>query len=305
MVCDVCYCKWEAEGCHVPMTLGRCGHSLCSDCVSVIKQADGSTECPTCRVVSPAASVLKNYAMIRLLRPLRKHQDSARITNVEGRVGDLRVGASLFPSLHKPLVAPPVGSSLGVWEYYGLLGLIEGDERLRSVYRSSRDGTTYANLLRCVGDKTGLVFIIRKDMYVFGAFISDGIWEPDDPTDWHYYPCDVWQFSLAGHFKKPTKIEIRRDWQNVRVAGREEGCMLIDAKVYIGGHLYLYDGRCSGPGEDEQPAADIRSCCQCTHTDHVPEDYMGRRNEYGTAHLAGSSDFMADEIEVLHLSGQQ
>ncbi|CEM24453.1 unnamed protein product [Vitrella brassicaformis CCMP3155] len=49
-------------------------------------------------------------------------------------------------------------------------------------------------LLRCVGDKQRLLFVIRKDHYVFGAFLSAGLEPPDHPTwsNLNEYRCDVW-----------------------------------------------------------------------------------------------------------------
>mmetsp|Transcript_16459 Transcript_16459/g.46836 ORF Transcript_16459/g.46836 Transcript_16459/m.46836 type:complete len:154 (-) Transcript_16459:436-897(-) len=79
--------------------------------------------------------------------------------------------------------------------------------RLKLIYRASRDGPSYGDLLRCVGDTKDLVFVVSKGEYVFGAFVSGGLQLPDDPTGVNEYDCDGWQFSLAGHFTKgPTKL---------------------------------------------------------------------------------------------------
>ncbi|CEM12819.1 unnamed protein product [Vitrella brassicaformis CCMP3155] len=166
--------------------------------------------------------------------------------------------ASLL-AIHMQTVDLPEGTSLTRQEYYDLLGLL-GDHtmKLQSIYRSSRDGTTYSDVLRCVGGKTGLVFLIRKDQYVFGSFISAGIQPPDEPTSGHWYGCDVWDFSLAGHFPEPTKIDIDDKNQCVSVAGREG--QVNAASVEIGGWLRL--GREVG---GDAPAADIRSCLQPAH----------------------------------------
>ncbi|CEM18483.1 unnamed protein product [Vitrella brassicaformis CCMP3155] len=93
---------------------------------------------------------------------------------------------------------------------------------VRPIYRSSRDGTSYADMLRCVGDNTSrIVFIIWKDQYVFGCYISGGLRLPDDHNGVKMQWCDVWYFSLAGHFARPTMIDLRgRGWQFVEVAGR-------------------------------------------------------------------------------------
>ncbi|CEL94354.1 unnamed protein product [Vitrella brassicaformis CCMP3155] len=193
-------------------------------------------------------------------------------------------------------VSPPEGTSLSASQYKALLDLMgsnNGTElNVTSLYRSSVNGTTYDDLLDSVGDAEPLVFVIRKDKYVFGAFINCGLKLPDDPTGRHWYDCDLWHFSLAGHFDTPTKL--RRE-QNVRVAGREGSAW--GANVKIGGALYLGDDENSG-----RPAADIRSCYQYTHSDDVPEGYTGEYHG-GGAVLGGSDFFHADKMEVLQVDG--
>ncbi|CEM03385.1 unnamed protein product [Vitrella brassicaformis CCMP3155] len=162
--------------------------------------------------------------------------------------------------------------------------------KLRLLYRASRDGTKYDDLLRCVGDEWDLVFVICKDEYVFGVFISDGLQEPDDPTARRKYECDVWWFSLAGHFAQPTKIDIHRGYQCVYVAGRD-GSVGRGAKVEVGGYLELGHGHSSG-----WPAADIRSCCQKIYSKWLPR--------FCTGGSFPSPYFMADEIEILQVVTQ-
>ncbi|CEM02012.1 unnamed protein product [Vitrella brassicaformis CCMP3155] len=197
----------------------------------------------------------------------------------------------------------PIGSSVGLSYVAHIAKWLGGHTSLTLIHRSLRDGSAYDDMLRCVGDKRGLVFIIRKDQCVFGAFITAGIRLPDDPTDtkWYKYGCDVWWFSLAGHFEQPTKIDIPGREQYVAVAGREGS--VYGAYVFIGGGLYLGDGRGS-----DRPAADIRSCAQLTHSRDVPAGYVGASNSYqdsyGSAMLGGSYEFLAFEIEVLHVGGQ-
>ncbi|CEL98349.1 unnamed protein product [Vitrella brassicaformis CCMP3155] len=162
--------------------------------------------------------------------------------------------------------------------------------RLKLIYRASRDGPSFDDLFRCVGDATGLVFVIRRDKYVFSAFISAGIRLPDDPRGENGYECDVWYFSLAGHFAKgPTKV-----WEGkwrVCVAGREG--TVDGAKLWIGVWLCLgYEGGAAG---------DVRSCRQLILNWVVPDGYVGVRNDYGYALFGGSEEFMADEVEVLTL----
>jgi len=258
-------------------------------------------------VITTAANVTKNYSLTKLLDSLQKEQAAKRIDDLRGRVGDLRVGkATLLPSLFTPLVRVPAGSSLSVWEYYDLLGVIGGNTQVtRLLYRASVHGTTYDDLLRCLGDKTGLAFIIRKPPYKFGAFISGGIQLPDGPTDRHNYDCDVWYFSLAGHFDKPMKIDIPRGSQFVQVAGREASTPG-GARVWVGGQLHLGLGDSIGCGP---PAADIR-CGQLFMVGWLPAGYTGERKAWApgrgapqAALLGGRYFFHADEVEVLQVGG--
>jgi len=132
------------------------------------------------------------------------------------QLGALRTEINAIHTM--PVTFPDM--SLTVLQYASLHGWLGAKKPLGVVYRSSGDGTTYSDLLRCVGDKTGLVIIVRKDMYVFGVYISAGLQLPDDPTDYRRYSCGVWWFSLAGHFDTPTRINVPRR-QYVSVAGRE------------------------------------------------------------------------------------
>ncbi|CEL98351.1 unnamed protein product [Vitrella brassicaformis CCMP3155] len=159
-------------------------------------------------------------------------------------------------------------------------------DRLKLIYRATRDGPSFDDFLRCVGDTKGLVFVIRKDKYVFGVYMSAGIQLPHDPKGYNDYSCYVYDFSLSGHFEKPTKM--LDDRRLVYVAGREGtvGKLRIDG---IGGCL------CLGYGT----ADDMRSCRQSIPRQYVPEGYVGVRDDRGNAVFGGSEHFMADEIEVL------
>ncbi|CEM33992.1 unnamed protein product [Vitrella brassicaformis CCMP3155] len=199
----------------------------------------------------------------------------------------------------------PVGTldtSLSESQYSSLLGLLGNPNmKLASIYRSSRDGSRYEDLLRCVGDKTGLVIIIRKGKYVFGVYISAGLQEPDDPTDTRRCECDILYISLAGHFATPTKIDLRGGLrgcggQAVFVTGREGSAG--GTRVYVAGCLWM------GCESDEGPAVGICRCEQYTNSWNVPAGYTGERNSTGDALLAGEESFHADEREVLHVVGQ-
>ncbi|CEM33982.1 unnamed protein product [Vitrella brassicaformis CCMP3155] len=206
-------------------------------------------------------------------------------------------------------VTPPEGTSLSASEYEGLVGLLvqEGElgvlgnatTKLTPLYWTAAHGTAWRKVLVRVGDAEPLVFIIRKDNYVFGAFISDRLLLSDDyPTDRREYESDVWLFSLAGHFPQPTKINLYGGGQIVRVAERRGA--VYGARVWIGGRFSLAMGY---GGDGRSAAADIRSCRHYTTGSDVPEGYTGVKNENGTAFLGGSMEFMADDIEVLHVIG--
>ncbi|CEM33989.1 unnamed protein product [Vitrella brassicaformis CCMP3155] len=209
-------------------------------------------------------------------------------------------------------VTPPNGTSLSASEYEGLLGLLGGNDttELTSLYRTSVHGTTYGDLLDRVGDAKPIVLVIRKDKYVFGVFISKGLLLPDDRTGSNFYdcqntyPCDLWHFSLAGHFPKPTKIEIRPVIKRVEVAGREGN--VSGANFIIGTYQLLACGVVAESGlgpRNKRTAADIRSCAQRIPMSLLPEGYTGEKNSsWGYALFGGGSGyFTADEIEVLQV----
>ncbi|CEM02728.1 unnamed protein product [Vitrella brassicaformis CCMP3155] len=93
-----------------------------------------------------------------------------------------------------------------------LRGWVDG-RQLRLLYRASCDGSRYEDLLRCVRDAGPLVFVIRKDDYVFGGYMGDGLKLPEDPRGFDSYSSDLWHFSLAGHFDGPTKIKLLHTWE--------------------------------------------------------------------------------------------
>jgi len=193
-----------------------------------------------------------------------------------------------------------VGSSLSSTECAALrsvLALAMLDEcEFTLLYRASRDGAEYGDLLRCVGDTKGLVFLIRKDRYVFGVSMSAGIRLPDHPGGNNTYICNGWHFSLAGHFAEPTTAW--GDRQTVRVAGRRGGLPVYGARLGIGGL-----SRCLWLGKGGAAAGSMCSCGQWIHIDDVPDGYVGVResDEYGSALFGGSKSFMADEVEVIRV----
>jgi len=193
-----------------------------------------------------------------------------------------------------------VGSSLRLWEYEGFC-LLLGDrqKKLESLYRASVHGSAYRDLLRLVGNKINLIVLIRKDRYVFGAYTSKGLQPPADATGSNLYRCNVWPYSMIGHFGKVTKIFIPRKHQLVYVDGQSGaagGVAHIKIGDYVADHfLWLgYDGQGNGA------AADIRSCGQRSARQYVPDGFRGKRDDKGRALFGGSELFVADELEILH-----
>ncbi|CEL93636.1 unnamed protein product [Vitrella brassicaformis CCMP3155] len=197
---------------------------------------------------------------------------------------------------------PPSDSSLSQSEYDNLRGLLGNDTALTMLYRASRNGVTYGDMLDRVGNKTDLVIVIRNAQYVFGVYISEGIRLPAFDGSgmmpgWHGYGSDVWLFSLAGHYENATKWSPLQ--KIVLVASRRGFVPRRNARVTVGG-LWLGNG--NGWSRD-----DIR---ECTHFHGVswgvpmPEGYMGALYHHSVLGgpyyvLGGSWDFTADELEIL------
>ncbi|CEM33066.1 unnamed protein product [Vitrella brassicaformis CCMP3155] len=213
------------------------------------------------------------------------------------------------PAPPAPPAQPPAGSSLSDVEYGGLLSLLKpsNDTTVTMLYRASENenATTYTYLLDRVANEKDLAIVIRQDKYVFGVYISEGIQTPANPYESRKYQCEVFWFSLSGRYKEPTRIDI--PWRvTCDVAGRN-GTVRVGrhrsaARMYVGG-LFLADVGSS------RPAADIRECSQKTRWDWLPEGYEGATEDYvsernGGLPLGGSEFFVADDIEVLQVSGE-
>ncbi|CEL98340.1 unnamed protein product [Vitrella brassicaformis CCMP3155] len=299
----ICTNGFTSNGKNEPRQL-RCGHSFCADCIVDLHRhaANNTIPCPNrCGLATPVlvdVDVPKNYALAAAVER-NEQQELQQLTL-------LHKCATAAHSLTPPEVAqvmqmcglshatdtlPNMRSRL----HGHLTSSIEGSKvtRLHEMFitKSTRDGPSYGDFLRCVGDASGLVFVVIKDKYVFGAFISTSIQLPDDLAGDNRYECDVWHFSLAGHFRQLTKIAAKGR-ETVNVAGRE-GLTAAGAKLEIGGCLDL---GCV-------PAADdIRSCYQFIHSGDVPEGYMGVRYGFANALFGGSRMFMADNVEVLSVA---
>jgi len=265
--------------------------------------------CPICRVVTPELYVKDNYmgreAVFQQWELVHATTPSAmgggqtirdQITRAERQVGDLYFDTASKRSL-APLPAVCASTSLSVSQYYGLLHLF-GDSKIKlvSLYRSSIHGNSYGDLLFRVGNKKGLVFIIHKEQTIFGCSIGGGLQLPGGTFGGHRYASDVWHFSLAGHYTRPTKIEMPRADQFVFTTGTVKN-VASAANVVIGVHLSLGDGGVGNP-----PAGSICECRQYTCKHNLPDGYRGERDRDGDAVLGGAIAFTATEIEVLHVT---
>ncbi|CEL98341.1 unnamed protein product [Vitrella brassicaformis CCMP3155] len=284
--CEICTIAYTSTGRRTPQVL-RCGHSYCADCVRDLQRraANNTISCPNrCGVTTPAdVDVPKNYPLAAAIE--------AKEAQERHRMATLYKCATAAYSLSLA-EAPIESSTLNRMQGIFINKWVGGHTTsLRSLYRSSRDGPSYGDLLRCVGDTSGLVFVIRKDTYVFGAFIRAALELPHYPRGMNEYECDVWYFSLAGHFDTPTKMEGSR---MVGVAGRE-GTVYGVAKLGIGRRFdrWLWLGYEGGAADD------MRRCRHGVPSDDVPGVYVGVRDEYDRALFGCSIDFMADEVEVL------
>jgi len=283
---------------------------------------NGAITCPyRCRVTTPAnEEVPKNYALaaaveahvrsVAQMNDQRERDDIAllhkcataaysltladigKVVEVWGLQDDIDMEAGLSSmrrQVHDFMTALVPQSTLTTVQDMLIRYWMNADNSLRSLYRSTRDGPSYDDLLRCVGNTEELVFVIRANQYLFGAWISAGITLPDEPTAVNTYECDVSHFSLAGHFDTPRRIDVNQTRTGVDVAGRQ-GAVFGVARLQIG-HWDLWLG-CG-------PAADMRSCSQSIDSRYVPEGYRGARDEHDNAVLGGHFSFVADELEVL------
>ncbi|CEL98008.1 unnamed protein product [Vitrella brassicaformis CCMP3155] len=190
---------------------------------------------------------------------------------------------------------------------YGFLDLATGDS-LRVIYRAARDGPSYGDLLHRVGDSKRLVLVVKKEHYVFGAYMSDAIKPPDDPRAFNHYECDVWEFSLAGHFDQPSRWPVEMAMgegrQSVGVAGWRSPhwpklCIGWGMRIGTFDRKGIYFDR---KGNYLSSSDDVRSCSHAIVSRRIPEGYVGVRDERGDALLGGSEHFMADDVEVLLVS---
>ncbi|CEM29686.1 unnamed protein product [Vitrella brassicaformis CCMP3155] len=171
------------------------------------------------------------------------------------------------------------------------------DARLRLLYRSTRDGDSFADLMGKVGSAHGLLFAVKNRSNKFGVFFDGSLNQPSDPTSTQTTRGELFFFSLSGSFPQPTQIHPPQGRQRVEVAGRD-GAVLsnsgtISSKIFIAGaKLWL------GFSRSSTPSPSILSCHQWIPEDITPPGFTGTVLSDGDNILADRLDFTADVIEV-------
>ena len=70
MDCDICFSRFDQE--KPPKVLSRCGHTICSECISNIRQKSRNlnVQCPHCRLETSANDVRTNFALLGIIESL-------------------------------------------------------------------------------------------------------------------------------------------------------------------------------------------------------------------------------------------
>ncbi|CEM31260.1 unnamed protein product [Vitrella brassicaformis CCMP3155] len=220
-------------------------------------------------------------------------------------------------------------------QYGALCGWVNATE-LKLLYSGSLDGWQYKDVLRCVGDEAKpLLFIVGVGEYVFGAYINESLKLPDgfsddgrswdNPRVWSYdlqrgyhFRCDVWYFSLAGHFDEPTRMDsphLREsmmtmaadalppwEWEPEDDGYKCRKCGTFTERSNEREMLTIKD-LCLG---DERDMSHCQFTCNPRDwPDGWPAGYRGVNDSYGRVYLGGNWYFRADELEVLTVSNRQ
>ncbi|CEM05677.1 unnamed protein product [Vitrella brassicaformis CCMP3155] len=64
--CEVCLTEYDTTR-RVPQILSRCGHTFCSDCIGHMQKLQPEVTCPSCRIVTPAHEVRRNFALCQVV----------------------------------------------------------------------------------------------------------------------------------------------------------------------------------------------------------------------------------------------
>mmetsp|Transcript_39657 Transcript_39657/g.113078 ORF Transcript_39657/g.113078 Transcript_39657/m.113078 type:complete len:321 (-) Transcript_39657:1451-2413(-) len=213
----------------------------------------------------------------------------------------------------KPLDGPPFAKHSFVTspdQYQALVDMIgKTQPKLKLLYRASVDGWRFADLLRCVGSASGLLFIIRaRGPSDFACYIGCDLL-CGDPKGTKEAKCPVWFSTLTYHelYRQPTRIDIRPHRRVVEVAG-VDGWVANCAKVWIGGGDLML-GYTSHTASPCAPLPDLRRGRLRILADKTPgvRLHLGGSafeftDEWGNVLLTGSKEFTAVEMEVVHVT---
>jgi len=169
---------------------------------------------------------------------------------------------------------------------------------LQLLYRSTRDGDTFADFMGKVGSARRLLFAVKNNSNKFGVFFDGPLNQPNNPTSIQMTTGDLFLFSLSGSFPQPTQIHPPQDRQRVQVAGRDGAVATANPGLGSGkitmarGNLWL------GHSKSATPSPSILSCCQWIDKGITPPGFTGRK--WNAVHnlLADSRYFTADVVEV-------
>ncbi|CEM31270.1 unnamed protein product [Vitrella brassicaformis CCMP3155] len=301
----------------------RCGHTFCAHCIRELQRRaeNGRIECPNrCEEttpVDPGESGVKNYTLLKAVAD-KEQDDQHRVTVLRkcasgacslsllevamvvemGHLDqeiDAEAGlSSMRRQLHTLMTSLIAGSMLTRLQGLLICRWIPTHRPLRLLSRVTRDGPSHADLLRCVGNAKPLVFVVKRDIYMFGVFASAAIRPPDNPAAVNEYGCAMWEFSLAGHFDTPTLMDdIDPEFGRLEVAGGQNAPMLrVDGLTF---------------GVDGQDVSSCNHSCGRIVGYDMPDGYRGKADGDNNALLAGSDQlesphgefFTADDLEVL------
>ncbi|CEM19226.1 unnamed protein product [Vitrella brassicaformis CCMP3155] len=172
----------------------------------------------------------------------------------------------------------------------------KGDTRMRRLYKLSRDGKLFTDLLGCVGMAKSLLLLIQHNKHRFGCWLEGPLEQPDDPRGEKLTKCPMFFVSISGAYDHPTRIDVPANEQRVSVAGTETGVMdandLPRANMCIAtGRLWIGFGRWA-------PSPDVRSVQQWVERELLGTKYRGEINPMGNGTLAEDDNCTVDEIEI-------
>jgi len=192
-------------------------------------------------------------------------------------------------------------SLLTLEEMNKVLGMIGKPVRRRElVFKSAAYGFTYTKLPDKVGDKEGLLFVLRHKKYIFGVHMDGKLALPPGPRSTNYFDCPIFFFSVSGCFDEPKKITIAENLQQVEVAGRA-GWIENDEHEHTG-KLAFGNGRLwlgyRFPAADAHAVPDLSQCHHWIDKTEIPAGYKGNDDQDGSGLPAGDDSVVLDALEV-------